>query len=100
MDERSQKNVLSAIASCMRTFRKTLTTHIYAHKSDPVMLSKPPEIYSFLEQKEWDLFVERRLSKEFEVCPIIGHLFLVSNQCDAIQVIFLSYRFSRGFEGV
>ncbi|XP_058192212.1 uncharacterized protein LOC131309621 [Rhododendron vialii] len=66
VDLRSKKGVLSSIATCLRTFRKYLTKHIYANKSNPIILSKPPEAYSFLEQQEWDSFVKRRLTKEFE----------------------------------
>ncbi|KAI8523445.1 hypothetical protein RHMOL_Rhmol13G0074100 [Rhododendron molle] len=66
VDPNSEKDVLSSIASCVRTFRKTLTRYVYEHKSDPSSLSKPPAIYHFLLEKEWHSFVERRATKEFE----------------------------------
>lgn len=82
MDLRSKKGVLSSIATSLRTFRKYLTKHIYANRSNPIILSKPPEAYSFLEQQEWDSFVKRRLTKEFEVRQV--NYLLVRGQCDEI----------------
>ncbi|KAH7838044.1 hypothetical protein Vadar_021409 [Vaccinium darrowii] len=66
VDPRSRKKVLSSIATCLRTFRRTLTNYIYDHKSDPEILSKPPKAYSFLEQTHWDSFVKSRLAQGFE----------------------------------
>lgn len=66
VDPRSRKNVLSAIAADCRTFRKTLTRHIHANKSDPDIISRPPAIYCYIEAEHWDAFVKHRLSKDFE----------------------------------
>ncbi|KAI8549163.1 hypothetical protein RHMOL_Rhmol06G0005000 [Rhododendron molle] len=67
VDQHSWKNVLSAIAANCRAFRKALTRYIHAYKSDPDIISRPPAIYSFIEQEHWDAFVKHRLTKDFQI---------------------------------
>ncbi|GMP50036.1 hypothetical protein CsSME_00016810 [Camellia sinensis var. sinensis] len=67
VDERSKKKVLSSICSKWRTFKKELTKYIRENKSNPEIISNPPAIYGFVEQRHWDSFLEGRLSEEFEV---------------------------------
>ncbi|KAI8571849.1 hypothetical protein RHMOL_Rhmol01G0151900 [Rhododendron molle] len=67
VDQRSRKNVLSAIAANCRTFRKALTRYIRAYKSDPDTISRPPAIYSFIEREHWNAFVKHRLTKDFKI---------------------------------
>ena len=55
------------MASKWRSFKKALTKHIHTYKIDLEHLSKPPILYSFLEQRHWDSFLKDRLSENFEV---------------------------------
>ncbi|GMQ07389.1 hypothetical protein CsSME_00051595 [Camellia sinensis var. sinensis] len=67
VDERSKKNVLPSICSKWRTFKKELTKYICENKSNLEIISNPPAIYGFIEQRCWDSFLVGRLSEEFEV---------------------------------
>lgn len=71
VDERTKKKVLSSIAEKWRTFKGALSRHIRNNSSNLKLLSKPPEKYSFIEQKDWDSFLKHRLSKEFKVGAIL-----------------------------
>ncbi|GMP78596.1 hypothetical protein CsSME_00034479 [Camellia sinensis var. sinensis] len=67
VDERSKKKVLSSICSKWRTFKKEFSKYICENKSNLEIISKPPAIYGFVEQRHWDSFLGRRLSEEFEI---------------------------------
>lgn len=67
MDPNSKKHVLSSISVKWRTFKYNLTKRMRTCELDPELISKPPAVYSFLEQDHWDSFVKNRDCKEFEV---------------------------------
>ncbi|XP_058185923.1 uncharacterized protein LOC131303148 [Rhododendron vialii] len=65
VDRNTEKQVLSSICEKWRTFKGALSRHIRNNSSDLELLSKPPEKYRFIEQKDWELFLKHRLFKEF-----------------------------------
>ncbi|XP_058202068.1 uncharacterized protein LOC131316652 [Rhododendron vialii] len=52
------------------------------YKSDPELISKPPGIYSFLEQNHWDSFVKKRNCKEFEATSNVQRESRSANKCN------------------
>lgn len=82
VDRNSKKQVLSSISVKWRTFKQTLTKHMCKYKSDPELISKPPGIYSFLEQNHWDSFVKKRNCKEFEATSKVQRESRSANKCN------------------
>ena len=75
VDLRPKKRVLSLAAAKWKQFKSRLSTrHIIPFKNNPEMLRKPPNIYNFITQKEWEGFVALRLSAKYLVscCLITG----------------------------
>ncbi|KAL5579155.1 hypothetical protein UlMin_011597 [Ulmus minor] len=66
VDPRAKKMVLSSAAAKRKQFKSRLSTrHIIPFKNNPEMLRKPPSIYNFITQKEWEGFVALRLSAKY-----------------------------------
>ncbi|VFQ81454.1 unnamed protein product [Cuscuta campestris] len=62
----AQKLVLQSANSKWKQFKSTLTCkYILPFRDEPERLRTPPEDFSFLEKKHWDIFVADRLSPEF-----------------------------------
>ncbi|KAL5555794.1 hypothetical protein UlMin_038030 [Ulmus minor] len=66
VEPRAKKRVLSSAAAKWKQFKSRLSTgHIIPFKNNPEMLQKPPSIYNFITQKEWEGFVALRLSAKY-----------------------------------
>ncbi|XP_058208167.1 uncharacterized protein LOC131321180 [Rhododendron vialii] len=52
------------------------------YKSDPELISKPPGIYSFIEQNHGDSFVKKRNCKEFEATSNVQRESRSANKCN------------------
>ena len=75
VDSRAKKRVMSSAAAKWKQFKSRLSTrHIIPFKNNPEMLRKPPSVYYFITQKEWEGFVALRLSAKYLVssCLITG----------------------------
>ncbi|KAL5544883.1 hypothetical protein UlMin_008667 [Ulmus minor] len=58
--------VLSSVAAKWKQFKSRLSTrHIIPFKNNPEILRKPPSVYNFITQKEWEEFVALRLSAKY-----------------------------------
>lgn len=67
VDPSRKKKTLFSMGEKWRTFKKFLSKHIHQYKSNPKFLSKPPEIYPFIEHRHWNSFMRDRLTEKFEV---------------------------------
>ncbi|KAL5547397.1 hypothetical protein UlMin_007084 [Ulmus minor] len=66
VDRRAKKRVLSSAAAKWKQFKSRLSTrHIIPFKNNLEMLRKPPSVYNFITQKEWEGFVALRLSAKY-----------------------------------
>lgn len=64
-----RKLVLTSAASKWREFKSKLTKwYILPYKDDPELLQFPPDDYRSIEQADWDIFVDSRLTDSFQVC--------------------------------
>ena len=56
------------IGKCFRSFKNFLTMkYIIPFKDQPKLLKRPPIQYTFIEDKDWTIFVKDRLSYNFKV---------------------------------
>lgn len=63
-----KKMVLSSAAKKWTDFKTSLTRKfILPYKNNKERLSRPPQLYEFIEQSQWEAFVASRLSPAFEV---------------------------------
>ncbi|RVW62898.1 hypothetical protein CK203_059763 [Vitis vinifera] len=70
LDKKSRRNCMLTLGKCFRSFKNTLTVkHILPFKDEPELLKKPPVEYHFINDEYWNIFVENRLSKKFQLAP-------------------------------
>ncbi|KAA0050643.1 transposase [Cucumis melo var. makuwa] len=63
----AKHSILMSASRKFRTFKTTLTQkYILSSKDQPSLLQFPPKIYSHINQKDWESFVDARLSEEWE----------------------------------
>ncbi|KAL5546665.1 hypothetical protein UlMin_006352 [Ulmus minor] len=66
VDPIAKKRVMSSTTAKWKQFKSRLSTrHIIPFKNNLEMLRKPPSIYNFITQKEWEGFVVLRLSAKY-----------------------------------
>lgn len=67
IESKSKKKLMGSVGMKWRTFKSYLTrTYIIPFKDQPQLLKHPPPKYSFIDQEDWDLFVQSRLTEQFQ----------------------------------
>ncbi|KAL0546338.1 hypothetical protein IC582_016245 [Cucumis melo] len=67
IDSRSRKSILKTAGTTFRQFKHWLTKrYILPFKNEPEILKRPPYMYSYIDQKQWEEFVRSRLCPHFE----------------------------------
>ncbi|TYK27216.1 transposase [Cucumis melo var. makuwa] len=68
IDSRSRKSILKTAGTTFTQFKHWLTKkYILPFKNELELLKRPPYMYSYIDQKEWEEFVRSRLCPHFEV---------------------------------
>ncbi|KAL0536778.1 hypothetical protein IC582_025739 [Cucumis melo] len=81
IDNRSRKSILKTAGTTFRQFKHWLTKkYILPFKNEPELLKRPPYMYSYIDQKQWEEFVRSRLCPHFEVSLNL-FIFYVLNIC-------------------
>ncbi|KAL0554078.1 hypothetical protein IC582_007989 [Cucumis melo] len=67
IDSRSMKSILKTARIAFCQFKHWLTKkYILPFKNEPELLKRPPYMYSYIDQKQWEEFVRFRLCPHFE----------------------------------
>ncbi|KAA0038147.1 hypothetical protein E6C27_scaffold36G003750 [Cucumis melo var. makuwa] len=67
IDSRSMKSILKTARIALCQFKHWLTKkYILPFKNEPELLKRPPYMYSYIDQKQWEEFVRFRLCPHFE----------------------------------
>ncbi|KAL0546092.1 hypothetical protein IC582_015997 [Cucumis melo] len=67
INSRSSKSILKTAETTFRQFKHWLTKkYILPFKNEPELLKRPPYMYSYIDQKQWEEFVRSRLCPHFE----------------------------------
>ncbi|KAL0549454.1 hypothetical protein IC582_013936 [Cucumis melo] len=67
IDSRSRKSILKTAGTTFTQFKHWLTKkYILPFKNELELLKRPPYMYSYIDQKEWEEFVRSRLCPHFE----------------------------------